>query len=206
MRKDDRMEGKTHAVVGMATAISMLQPKDTKELLTALTFGCIGGVICDVDASKSDASKAVNLGIGGVIGLCAITAIADMFYDVMFMQRITESTNSMRVLLGVLLLLSTLSYAKGKPHRTQAHSLLTLPLLCIGLGFIVPDAVRFFAIGFVSHVIIDMLNKKKVYFLYPFNVGVSFGLCKSNGKFSNGLYYIALTTTILLSIIVWYNG
>lgn len=49
------MEVKTHASIGVATAIAVTTPKNLPELVITCAAGLIGSLICDVDASKSTA-------------------------------------------------------------------------------------------------------------------------------------------------------
>lgn len=49
------MEVKTHATMGIATALAVTVPQNTSEIIITCAAGLIGGLISDIDASNSTA-------------------------------------------------------------------------------------------------------------------------------------------------------
>lgn len=59
-------------------------------------------------------------------------------------------------------------------HRKFSHSLLALGLFSIPLLFINNIIAFSFIIAFISHILLDVMNKKGVYIFYPKNKGYCF--------------------------------
>lgn len=51
------MLGRTHFVLGMASALVITQPKTIPGVITAMTAGAIGGWIVDIDIKNRDTNK-----------------------------------------------------------------------------------------------------------------------------------------------------
>lgn len=56
-------------------------------------------------------------------------------------------------------------------HRKFSHSLLALGLFSIPLLFINNIIAFSFIIAFISHILLDVMNKREVYIFYPKNRG-----------------------------------
>ena len=65
-------------------------------------------------------------------------------------------------------------------------------------GEIFPDAVQYFAAGFLSHLVIDLLNRKRVHLFYPLGRGVCLNLCSSRGLVNRILFLSGGLASILL--------
>lgn len=78
-------------------------------------------------------------------------------------------------------------------HRGITHS---LPVTAI--VYIINPAL---GVGYLSHILIDLLNKRKVSLLLPFsNKKYALGLAKSNGKLDEFLKNIAILGAIVLLV------
>lgn len=76
-------------------------------------------------------------------------------------------------------------------HRGITHSFPVTALV-----YVVNPAL---GIGYLSHILIDLLNKRKVSLLLPFsNKKYALGLVKSNGKFDEFIKNIAMLGTIII--------
>ncbi|MDE6729178.1 MAG: metal-dependent hydrolase, partial [Oscillospiraceae bacterium] len=85
--------------------------------------------------------------------------------------------------------------------RSFMHSLLALATLDVSLALIYQPFVQYFTVGFLSHLAIDLLNKKKLKLLYPKKDGFSFRLCSSSG-IVNRILFIACSALSGLEIIL----
>ena len=69
----------------------------------------------------------------------------------------------------------TCTFAGLSNHRGFSHSLLALALESLSLWLIFPVLMKPFAIAFISHQILDIMNKKPVRLLYPVRRGFCLG-------------------------------
>ena len=66
-------------------------------------------------------------------------------------------------------------FAGGSGHRGFSHSLIALVLETFCLWLIFPAVAMPFAIAFISHVLLDIMNKRSVRLFYPAKKGVRLG-------------------------------
>ena len=86
------------------------------------------------------------------------------------------------------------------------HSILALGLLSGIIAVIYLPAVKYFSIGFLSHLVLDMFNYKKVRLLYPMKKGVCFRMFHARGMAND----IAFITGIIVAVVevamaIWQN-
>ena len=184
------MTGETHLVVGVASVMAITQPKNIREAVTAIGIGAIGAIISDIDVGSSESRKGADKIIGMLGAVIIIIYLIDHFLHAGVWERIVSNRGVTEILIGVLLFVGTCVFGMEQPHRTFMHSLLALFILEIALTIMMPSANLYFAIGFISHLAIDLLNRKKVRLLYPLKEGWCFKLCHANGIVDRVLLYI----------------
>lgn len=197
------MESNTHMAVGVASSLIILQPKtDTKELVLGITLAIVGSLISDIDMHNSKANKAINkiIWVIGITGIISLTV--DYFLKLGIYENILNDVAIMRILVSISLFSIILMFAKLTPHRTFSHSLIGITSFYIPVSIIFDQMGNYFLIAIISHVVIDLFNKKKVKLFYPLKKGVCFKLCYSNGVVNKVLLFIS-SAYILYSIIAF---
>ena len=86
-----------------------------------------------------------------------------------------------RLLTGVLGFLVICLYGRDTPHRSFMHSFLGAVMLTGCVDVIYPDAAPYFAVGFLSHLALDLLNRRSVKLFWPWKKGYCMGICSSRG-------------------------
>lgn len=195
-----KMTGKTHLVVGTASALLVTQPSTIKEFFLCIGVAQIGSIISDIDVSTSESRKNMNRIIKLVVVIVGILLFLEYQWKIEIIGFINEDRNLVRILLGLMAFLGVCIFGKEQPHRSFMHSFLAVILLSGILWIIYPIIVPYFAIAMLSHIAIDLLNKKKVKILYPFKQGISFDLCYANG-FVNHMLFGAGSIIIVADII-----
>ena len=85
---------------------------------------------------------------------------------------------------------------------SDMHYLLGLFLTSVCVYMIAPFFVPYFVAGFLSHVGIDLLNRRHVHLLYPIHgKGICFGCCGSNGTVNRVLGLSGTALSILLIVV-----
>lgn len=196
------MLGKTHLVVGVATVMAVTQPETISELILAVGVGGLGALISDIDAGTSEshheADKITMLSVIVVLGILAL----DYFFHAGIMERIVENSGYMSVTMGILLFVGICAFGKEQPHRSFMHSFLALMLFSLAISLIWKKAVRYFVVGFLSHLVIDIFNKKKVRLLYPLKGGISLGLFRAYGLV-NGIFFLVGSAAMVLELFLF---
>jgi len=186
------MNGSTHMAVGVASSFLILQPKlDLKEIILGTTLAVIGSLVSDIDVDTSKANKAVNkiIWIIGSVGIASL--ILDYFLKLKIYETILNNADIMRVIVSISLFGIVLMFAKMTPHRSFSHSIVGILAFYIPVSLIFEKASLYFLVGIISHIVIDLFNKKKIQIFYPFKYGVCFKLCKANGTVNKVLFYVS---------------
>lgn len=193
------MLGKAHLTIGMAAAWTLAMPETVPAALPVIAGAAAGSLICDIDcdspAERRDASKQRVL--AAVITAAAL--ITDNLTDAGMWRNIAES-GSYLWCAGVAGLVITVAFANVAAHRGFSHSLIALLLETGFLYLIFPQCAKPFAIAFITHILLDMTNKKRVRLFYPAKKGVSLGLFYAD-RMANRVCEIAGAAWLIL--VIW---
>ena len=91
-------------------------------------------------------------------------------------------------------------FGTKKNHRKFTHSLLALIIYSIPIALIYEPILEYFMIGYFSHLLIDLLNKRGIQLLFPLKFKFCFKLCYADGLGNKLLMVLGLVVTILLLI------
>ena len=192
------MLGKAHLTIGMAAAWTLAMPETMPAALPVIAGAAAGSLICDIDcdspAERRDASKQRILAV--LITAAALTA--DKLSGAGMWKSLAES-GSYLWCAGVAGLVLTLAFANVSAHRGFSHSLTALALETLCVFLIFPQCALPFAAAFISHILLDMTNKKRVRLFYPAKKGVSLGIFYAD-RLANRVCEIAGAAWLLLAV------
>ena len=196
------MLGETHFLLGMASALIITHPPTIPGIIATMTGGAIGGWIVDIDIKnreKNDDEKPVNVYdiVRTIARILALITI-DFFVGEGMCHYIISNWN-VRVWGAFLGFLVLLLIGFNTKHRTFTHSFLAL-ILYSGLAYLFcrPAAVPFL-IGYASHIVSDLFNKKGVQILFPLKWKPRFNLLKSaDPKVNRIVSWISLVIEVIL--------
>ena len=169
----------------MAAAFSIVRPETVAEALPVIAGGALGCLICDLDCeNKSEKSESSHWRVVMML-VAAAALIEDYLLDAGMWRTLGQAGASLwspSVQIGQYLWFAGLAgfiitcvFASGSGHRGFSHSLLALALETIFLWLVFPATAMPFAIAFVSHVLLDMMNKRSVRLFYPAKKGMCLG-------------------------------
>ena len=193
------MMGKTHVAMGIATSMIVLHPTDAIGCIIAVSGGVLGGAVADVDIVKDDYKHDALIGQMLAIGIAA----ASLFIDYILKLGICNSVISRNLIITIVGVVAYLIlYVIGfmSDHRTFTHSLLALALFSISMCMMCPRLTPAYIVGYLSHLILDILNKKKVPIFYPKGKGVCLGWCYANKMANTFFMWTGFVISILLVI------
>lgn len=199
------MLGKTHLAVGVAASLLFTQPKSLQELVLAVGIGGIGSLIPDIDVDTSGSHKYVNKIIVFAVLAAVGIYVAEQFWHIGVVARILSDSNYTRIAIGTILFIVVCAFGKRQPHRSFMHSILALVILSFSIGLIWIDLVPYFAIGFISHLLTDIFNYKKVRLLYPFKGGIALKLFHAHGLANSIFLLVGSVLTVFQIIFFAYN-
>lgn len=190
------MMGKTHIFIGMASAIAITSPNTIGGCLASIMGGAVGGIISDIDVRSNsycrDALYARLIASGIVVASLAI----DFFAGGGIWKNIL-STDSTRLFIGIGMFVILCLIGVFQDHREFTHSLIALVLFSLSVGLFCYPIILPFAIGFLSHLLLDILNKKPIRLLYPKEKGVCLKLCYSDKIADKVFMVMGIVGTVL---------
>lgn len=193
------MLGKTHLAVGTAVTMAVLKPDTLPELLIGVGAAGVGAVISDIDVDTSGSGRAADRIIAIAVAAVAMVAAMEYFWKVGVWDILQRNSSWTRIILGSLAFIGVCAFGKAQPHRSFMHSFLGLGILSVIMGAILPMAVPYFAVAFLTHLATDMFNYKRVQLFYPLSGGVGLRLFHADGAV-NGILFVLGTAAAAAEI------
>lgn len=185
------MQGKTHIAGAVALTTLITQPKSVGEFLLCVGVSAVGGAICDIDVDGSIGSKQLKRvsGFGTVVLLILVVALLTGKAE---FSAIMDRDNSLvRTAFGIVAMFCLCWFGKNQPHRTFMHSLLGIALMTLASYLVFTEIWVYMLLGMLSHVVLDLFNKKKIPLLYPLKKPkFALGLCHADSLANTVLFYV----------------
>lgn len=144
----------------------LISPPDTiGGCLQALLGGALGGLICDLDVQSSTYCRDARVVRNTALLLGAVILFLDWKWSTGIWDHIGSHLGS-RQLLGLGIFLVITIAGKLSSHRSFTHSFLALGFLMALFYFLYAPLIPYVAAGFLSHMFLDLLNKKPVEIFY----------------------------------------
>ncbi len=174
------MLSKTHMAVGLSAALTFCAPGKGRSLAPVLLGAAVGSLICDIDCKREDRNrKDVLYGrvLGGILIAGALWLDASSGGGV---TRFLREEAAWRMGAGLLLFVICAMAAAYSVHRGFSHSLLAMALYSLSLVLFLKPVVPAFAVSYLTHLALDLLNKKPLRLLYPSRKGYCLKLCRAD--------------------------
>lgn len=198
------MTGKTHWAVGTAAALCVGQPENIREWVLCVGAAAVGAVICDVDVTTSDSRETLNkITVVAVLAAAAVGA-ADAWWHLGIIRNFDRESNLFRLAVGFAVFLAVCTFGKNQPHRSFMHSFLGWFVLGTLTELIYPAMTPYFSAAMMSHMAIDLLNRRNVRLLYPLKKGFSFGLCSADGMVNRWLFLAGTAVSAVVSLLMFF--
>lgn len=205
------MNANVHTSVGLATTtgLALLIPSMQYEspLGYSVCLGCavVGSLIPDIDANGESRAKRGFQGTMCFLILLTIALSVVSYTSGTLTDLLSSFLSSLR---GIGFLLFTLVCIIGykTSHRTFTHWL--IGLICFTIPFIMMTDLRlglWFGCGMLSHQLIDMLNKKKITWLYPLHIDFTRYICKASSTLSSIIGVIATILTCVFGYMLTFR-
>lgn len=151
------MSGVTHLAVGLVSVAPFI--KNEPKMLSILPFAVLGALIPDIEADYS-LIKTYKF-----IMWFSFLAIAVIILG-----------NSIISIIGIIAFVILVYILRQSEHRTVTHSLLGLTLFSLCILLAAKSLALYFVIGYSTHLILDMVSKRGIALLYPYNKKVKFNI------------------------------
>ena len=196
------MEKKTHVVCANAISLLIARPTTIQGLLVTSCFATLGGLLPDVDLKDSTTDKLFDRLMTSLITIVIMNFILKYFLDINLYEKIKNLNIIYNYIISLCILIIMGYLGSKSSHRSFTHSILgcIIYTLILSYGFDKTILIPFIC-GYISHIILDLFNKKGVAIFYPSKFRICFNLCESNGKTNKFLFIIFSIMT--LGIIIY---
>ena len=173
------MMSKTHISVGIAAALAAA-PATPEGLVYALMGGALGSVVCDIDRNAEQPSRDAKQG-WGVAGTIFFAAF--MHESMAYWQnfRLSYLLGDPKTLVCLLFLAAILLFAANGAHRGFSHSLRMFLSTSFFLFILSRKTCLFYGIAFLTHLVLDVMNKRPLKLLFPLSKGFCLRWCYCDG-------------------------
>lgn len=191
------MTGKTHVTAGIAVGLTLAAGNPIEKQAILILAAVVGALIPDMDHPRSKINQRILLFKNKLFKMITYSLMGG---GLIYLDTILNDPGS-RILrmLGLALILVGLSR-----HRGFTHSLLGLVLFSVivyigTLNYNLYVVFVGFVIGYVSHLVLDLVTVQGIELLYPYkkNIKIPLGI-KTNGKVEN----LILSATSIYSALV----
>lgn len=190
------MLGKTHIFIGVASSLVLTAPDNLSSCLCAIVGGAVGGCISDIDVNSNKNNRDSLYAKLISTGLIPLALIVDFIFKGGIIDYV-KNCNRTTLAIGVLLFVALYFIGSKQDHRGFTHSLLAVVLFSVAIGMFCNPVLIPFIIGFISHLVLDSLNKKSIKLFFPFEKGVCFKLFYSNKTADKVCLGVGVVVTVL---------
>lgn len=199
------MLGRTHFVVGIASALAVMHPETMPVLIAGTGAAALGGIISDIDADTSEVHRGADRIIAASVLTTATVAVTDRIWRIGIIRRIVHNSSMQSIWAGIAAFVIICVIGRQTPHRSFMHSFLAMFLLGAAVSQIMPVVVPYFVIGFTSHLALDLLNRRGEKLFFPYKKGFCLHLCSSHGIVNKCMGIAGAITAIVLFFRAMYH-
>ena len=175
-------------VIGISAAVWLFAPKELPELMLGAAAAAAGSLISDLDEEHSHAGRRG----AKAAALCVIAAVLMIFSDLFLktgiyagiLSRLKEATSAAAVLVFILLC----AFGYFTEHRSFLHSIPGTAVLTFCVRAVEISAAPYFLAGMISHIALDLFNRKGIRLFYPFRKRFCLGWFKAGGATDRFLF------------------
>lgn len=191
------MMSKTHIAVGMAAALAISPTGSPEACVAAIVGGSVGGVIADCDITPSKAHKDALIGRLIVVAIAAVALIADRYYNAGLCDYLIGHLG-VQLVMGIVLFAALTFFGAHTDHRSFTHSLVAMAAFCFAVFLICEPLLPYFAMGYASHLALDVTNRQDIRLFWPLRARVSLRLCRAKGVTNTVVMIVGFAAAVLL--------
>lgn len=197
------MKQATHIAVATATNLAIFKPTSINSFALVIAASTIGGIISDIDVTTSESHKELEKII--IISFIAIvlSSICEVYFNIGIFNWLQNNLEIAKNLGLILAFFCICFWGMHQPHRSFMHSITSVIILSTILFFIYKPFAIFFAIAMLTHICIDLFNKKKIQLLYPLKFKFCFNLCESGKTADKIMCKVASIVAIIEAVVLF---
>lgn len=189
------MMGKTHLAAGIAASLLITQPQTPHDCIVSLIGGAVGGILADIDILDNKSHDSLKMQFT-VLGMTFLLLMIDSLLHLGICDSIFAQDYWIPLIgLGAFAVLWLIGVFTA--HRTFTHSLLAGALYTLCLTLVYPPLMIPLAVGYLSHLALDFLNRKKMPLLFPLKIGFCLRLCYADSLADKLFFRLSMGTSFI---------
>lgn len=188
------MQANVHMIIGATTATSiclLTQNVEPKVLIPSTAIAMFGAIVSDVDAEKRSKFKSMFEKFIKILILIGIGTWIYMHVTQTSFDVIKSFILQSKILVGISIFTIVCLIGYFTKHRTFTHWLIAIPIFSIGICLVFGFKLTiFFALGMLSHDLIDCLNKEEIQLFYPIKKNCTLYKCESESGTSTAIGFV----------------
>ena len=195
------MTAKTHIACGACLTMLMTRPDNIKYLTLGLAGGVIGSIIPDIDSKNSETNQLFDKVSIITILTIVICFLLEYFFNIGLDKLIFKKNNIEEIIITSILFFVMCIIGSRTNHRSLTHSILGIIIFSFIVNISLPKIfVQTFIIGYISHIMLDLLNHKGLKIFFPFKKRLCLDLCDSDGIVNNIIFYLSVIFLFVIMI------
>lgn len=181
------MTGKTHMAIGVAASAAVLSTvhPTPQKFIIGFTLGIVGGLMPDIDIRTSKINSFGRTILAYILVILIIAGFVIYKGNIQF--NLSEFKLNYRpsasMEYGAVVVIACIVFSKFTKHRSFSHSILGLILFYIGFRMLIGEEMSlYFGVGFISHILSDLITNNGVELIYPAKKKISLKLVRSGSK------------------------
>ena len=197
------MEKKTHVMCANLVSLCLMRPDNILDLVITCGVSTLGGLVPDVDLKESTSDKLFDRLMTSLITIVIMSFVIKYLFDIDLYCKIKEFSYFFSYLISICLFIVVAFFGSKSSHRSFTHSILGLFIysLILFYGFDCNVVFPYF-VSHLSHIVLDLFNKKGVALFYPSKYRLCFGICDSNGKVNKFLFWLFSLMIVFVLILI----
>ena len=191
------MMSKTHIAIGITAALAVAHTGSPESCVAAVIGGSVGGVIADCDITPSRAHKDALYGRLIVVAVAVAALAIDYHIEAGVCDFLLDHLG-LPLVSGIVLFAVLTFVGAHTEHRSFTHSIVAMAAFCFAVWLACAPLLPYFAMGYASHLALDITNKQKTQLFWPFGKGVSLGICHAKGLSNKVLLVAGVVAAVLL--------
>ena len=201
------MMSKTHVVTGIAASLLLLHPESRASYMAVVAGGALGGVMADMDMKLDGKSSSgpgfleTSYGEIGAKALFAWLLVMDALSGGGICLNILD--HGFQSMVGIIIFIALFCLGIIARHRDRTHSILAMVVFSVAVWLVHREIGRAFAVGYASHLLLDLLNKRPIRLFYPFRKTVCLRLFYAD-RLANEVFFAlgicAIATALLRNV------
>lgn len=156
------MNGKTHVGIGLATSALVLPHTESKTFSIMLVLAAIGSLMPDIDKENSKISNMMAKAMTIAVAIMVLGWVNLKKSPLEVMTSLVDIYNP-----GIYLIVGLMIFSRFTEHRSFTHSSLGAVLFTAGFYMTFKWNCLGFAIGYIAHLVADMLTITGIEPAYP---------------------------------------